>query len=374
MKNTGLKNNDLFSAAIHEIRNSLNPVINLSGVLIRNTADRLTADESSYLEIIERNGRKILNLADEISYLNRLSKNEKINPEVISPVKDIINNAFAAMTALYGYSGCSMVCDIDDIVPGFITDKKAFRIIIENVCLFFLSSGGDKPSLYFNITFSDSKLILHSSRDKHSFNLNNKVIFNKDALIEKGYSAGSVLWLQFAALYINYLDGEVYFAYDNKGDAVFSFLISGVKGVENNCEDGYIPVEVTLNNPGGEFVMLVIDDDIDNITSVNAIIENEFKGAGRVYHAENGVRGLDMLENIKPDIILLDLTLPDISGLSLVKNIKNLFVKKNTVIIAFTGLDIAGDRSKMINYGFDDVIRKPFNIDSFTRTIRKWIN
>ena len=93
----------------------------------------------------------------------------------------------------------------------------------------------------------------------------------------------------------------------------------------------------------------------------------------KLYHAESGVAGLDMLEQIRPDIILLDLTLPDISGFSLVRNIKNLFVKADIPVIAFTALDIASDREKLAKAGFDDVIKKPFNIDAFIRIIRKWI-
>jgi len=119
--------------------------------------------------------------------------------------------------------------------------------------------------------------------------------------------------------------------------------------------------------------MLVIDDDIDNIIPVNAIIDHEFKGMGIVHHAESGGRALDILESVKPDIILLDLTLPDISGLSLVKNIKHLFVEKKIPVIAFTGMDM-GNTDKIIRAGFDDIIKKPFNIDTFIHKIRKWID
>ncbi len=224
-RNNFKKNSDLFSSVTHEIKNSLNPVINLSGLLMRNASGRLTEEENSYLEVIERNGRKILDLVEDLSIL-------------------------------------------------FEADKK--------------DSESDVP----------------------------------DVRIE-GDPAG-------------------------RSKAAHSYM--------------------------REFVLLVIDDDIDNIIPVNAIIEHEFKGRGTVYHAESGGRGIDMLEEIKPDIILLDLTLPDISGLSLVKNIKHLFVKKKIPVIAFTGMDIAEDRDRMLKSGFDDVIKKPFNVDAFTQKIRKWVD
>jgi CheY-like chemotaxis protein len=375
-----LKNKELFSAVTHEIRNSLNPVINLSSILLRNTSDRLTADENSYLEVIERNGKKILNLVEEFSFLNKLpdspalSGKEKKHQLSSVSVSEMIDNAFIGMMALSSCSGCKLKCDVDDKSSVFNTDKEVFRRILENTCLFFLSLNGDNPTIYFRAAMSGSKFHLNVSRKKTELIMNDQTVFDKNRIIEKGYSASSVMWLHFASLYVYHLKGEMHFSHDGEGDAAFSFSIPAGSGESENPEAVHAGDDAASYGANREFVMLVIDDDIDNIIPVNAIIEHEFKGKGTVYHAESGGKGLDLLEKIKPDIILLDLTLPDISGLSLVRNIKHLFVKKNIPVIAFSGLDVAGDTEKMLKSGFDDVIRKPFNIDTFVKKIRKWIN
>jgi CheY-like chemotaxis protein len=369
-----LKNKELFSAVAHEIKNSLNPVINLSSVLLRSSAGRFTPDENSYLEVIERNGKKILNIVEEFSFLIRLSGREKKRD--ISPVsvREIIDNAVMHTMTLSIDNGCRLVCDIEDSSSIISTENDVFCKIIESICLFFFSLSVDNPSIFFGSSFSDSRFNLTASCKKNLIRFNDMDIFDKEIAVEKGFSRSSLMWLQFAVLYIYHLKGEARFSADDEGNAVFSFFIPADKS--ETVEHGSESPEITgiHSNSVNEFIMLLIDDDIDNIIPVNAIIENEFKGMGKVYHAESGAAGLDLLEKIQPDIILLDLTLPDISGLSLVKNIKHLFVKKNIPVIAFSALDIAGDKNKMIKAGFDDVIRKPFNIDTFTQKIRKWLD
>jgi len=369
-----LKNKELLSAVTHEIKNSLNPVINLSSILLRNAADRLTPDENSYLEVIERNGKKILNLVDGFSFLNRLTDRDKKHSVSSVAVREIIDATVLNMMALTRGNDCKMISEVDDSSSLFFTEKDVFLKIIESICLFFFSTCGDTPSIYFMTTLSDSQFNLISSHRKTSAIMHNQDLFDKDKIIEKGFSRSSVMWLSFAALYIHHLKGEAWFSCDNNGNTVFSFSIPAAESQIKEPDCGALSEKEITHNTVREFVMLVIDDDIDNIIPVNAIIENEFKGMGKVYHAESGGKGLDMLEDIKPDIILLDLTLPDISGLSLVKSIKHLFVKKNIPVIAFSGLEIAGDKEKMIKSGFDDVIRKPFNIDSFAMIIRRWID
>ncbi len=72
MIKNSFKNQEFISIINHEIKNSLNPVINLSVLMLKHRDSKLTPEEREYLEVIERNGRKILSLVDNVSYLYRL--------------------------------------------------------------------------------------------------------------------------------------------------------------------------------------------------------------------------------------------------------------------------------------------------------------
>lgn len=366
------KKDELFSSVIHEIRNSLNPVINLSSILKRNSGDKLTFDENSYLEIIERNGKKIFNIIEEFSFYGRLTDENLPHSFFSVTVREVVDNIFTAITGTDN-SGFKLACDIDETSSSISTDYEIFHRIIKNIFIFFISSDSGQKSLYLRSDVIQQDLNLIISRKRNEFPVKMVTEFDNKRFIEEGFSAGLVVWLQFASLYIYILNGTLYYSHDNHGEIIFLLKIPLDRKLIGKDINRQISDDDSVYNPARNFVILVIDDDIDNIIPIQAIIENEFKGAGKLYHAENGTAGLDMLEKVKPDIILLDLTLPDISGFSLVRNIKNLFLKKDIPVIAFTAIDVAENKEKMFKSGFDDIISKPFNIDTFIQTINRWI-
>lgn len=370
MKLNRTENSELFSAIIHEIKNSLNPVINLSALLQRNSGGRLTDDENGWLTAINRNGNRILSLVEEFSFLKKIpAPPGSLTSESISVTKTA-EEAYTSSRALtVPGSGRLIVDGADSIIN---TDKEMFRRMLENVFHYFLIADGGRD-IYLSSTVAGSILNAVVSRKSGTAAALEGAPQGKDTLPESGFSATRVIWLQFAVIYINSLRGIASFNYDSDGDAVFSFSIpfsaADLSAPEKQRQND-TPVR---HGAVHEFVILIIDDDIDNITPVTAIVENEFNGMATVHHAESGSRGLDILETLKPDIILLDLTLPDISGLSLVRNIKHLFLRKNIPVIAFTALDIANDMEKLRKAGFDDVIKKPFSIETFINTINRWV-
>ncbi len=371
MKINRTDNNELFSAIIHEIKNSLNPVINLSALMLRNAGGRLTEDEKTWLEAIARNGNRIYRLVEEFSSLKKLPAGFDLKSASRVSITEIAETAYSASRGLVAPGAGGLIFD----GPGCeaVTDKTMLRKIFENVFHYFLISDGGRD-IFVSSLSTGSLYNSVISRRSGAVPGDDSSSGGKDTLPETGFSATRVIWLQFAVMYIHAINGTASFSFDSEGDAVFSFSIPS-QHAGHAVPDIAADVEITAPRsvPTG-FVILIIDDDIDNITPVNAIIENEFNGAAKVYHAESGSRGLDLLETLKPDIILLDLTLPDISGLSLVRNIKHLFVRKNIPVIAFTALDIANDREKLFKSGFDDVIKKPFSIETFIQTINKWIS
>jgi len=373
MKNNRVAESDLFSAVLHEIRNSLNPVINLAGVLKRNTSGKLNPDESSYLEVIERNGRNILNVVEELSFLNKLPDRVLNRHSSHVAVREVIDNASAAVSG--SNNGYRIFCD-DENSSVIFTDYEVFLRIIENICRFYALSGGGGEPVCFSISISEREFHLVSSHKKEDFAGEYAREFDKNKLIDEGFGGAPVMWLQFASMYAGSLNGLLSCSHCNGGDIII-FLTIPLERDEVESEIENHPAndieDVHAGDPAGEFTMLVIDDDIDNFIPVRAIIENEFKGSGKVYYAGNADSGLDLIGKVGPDIILLDLTLSDTNGFSLVRNIKNLFVKENVPVIAFTALDVAGNKEKMLRSGFDDVIRKPFSIDTFTQTINRWL-
>ncbi len=117
--------------------------------------------------------------------------------------------------------------------------------------------------------------------------------------------------------------------------------------------------------------ILHIEDDIENRRLVRHIIEE--KGYHYNY-AENGLKGLRLAEEIKPDLILVDIVLPDLQGFEITTYLKNLPELSGANIIAVTGHTDAETRSLSKAAGCDDFIAKPFDIESFSKKLDLWLS
>jgi two-component system, cell cycle response regulator DivK len=108
-------------------------------------------------------------------------------------------------------------------------------------------------------------------------------------------------------------------------------------------------------------VILYIEDNPDNMTLVKRAIEaigHRFVGM------PNGYEGLKKAEEIKPDLILLDINLPDIDGYEIARRLRSCGNKHllYVPIIAITANALKGDAEKALEAGCDVYMSKPINI------------
>lgn len=103
-------------------------------------------------------------------------------------------------------------------------------------------------------------------------------------------------------------------------------------------------------------MILIVDDDADN----RRIIELTMLKAGyRVVLAVNGREGVAAAERELPDLILLDLSMPVLSGWEAVKLLKADERLKTVPVLAFTAHAMAGDERRVMEAGFDGYLTKP---------------
>lgn len=103
---------------------------------------------------------------------------------------------------------------------------------------------------------------------------------------------------------------------------------------------------------------LVIEDNLDNMELITVILE---KSGYKVIKAETGQQGFDMAIETSPDFIILDIQLPDMDGLEVLKMIRNSKINGDIHVIAMTSFAMAGDREKVIAAGCNGYIEKPID-------------
>jgi two-component system, OmpR family, KDP operon response regulator KdpE len=110
--------------------------------------------------------------------------------------------------------------------------------------------------------------------------------------------------------------------------------------------------------------ILIIDDEVQIRKFLKIGLESQ---GYTVHEAEKGEEGLSRTVLTKPDIILLDLNLPDMSGLDVLKKIREWY---HAPVIVLTVRDSEHDKIALLDNGADDYITKPFNMGELLARIR----
>jgi len=104
--------------------------------------------------------------------------------------------------------------------------------------------------------------------------------------------------------------------------------------------------------------ILVVDDEPDNFDVIEALLGNQDY---QLHYAANGQEAIATLDAIKPDLILLDVMMPNISGIEVCQQIKSMAKWQPVPIIMVTALDRKEDLARCLQAGADDFISKPVN-------------
>ena len=116
--------------------------------------------------------------------------------------------------------------------------------------------------------------------------------------------------------------------------------------------------------------VLIVEDNHDNMLTLRAILKSRYT----IQEARDGNQGLQMALTTLPDLILLDISLPEMDGYNVANALKKHDRACKIPVIALTAHAMKGDRKKVMNAGCDDYISKPIAPKTLLSCIEKWIN
>jgi two-component system cell cycle response regulator DivK len=115
--------------------------------------------------------------------------------------------------------------------------------------------------------------------------------------------------------------------------------------------------------------VLVIEDNVLNMKLFHDLLE---MGGYNVLEAKSGMEGWRMARERHPNLILMDIQLPDVSGIEVTKWLKDDETLKSIPVIAITAFAMAGDEEKIREGGCDAYIVKPISLPNFLHTIERF--
>ena len=117
--------------------------------------------------------------------------------------------------------------------------------------------------------------------------------------------------------------------------------------------------------------VLVVEDNELNMKLVEVLLKI---GNYEVIEAIDAERGIQLAREHEPNLILMDIQLPGMNGLSAIKKIKNDVALKNIPVVALTSCAMAGDKDKAMKAGCIDYITKPIDTRIFLESISPYLN
>ena len=112
--------------------------------------------------------------------------------------------------------------------------------------------------------------------------------------------------------------------------------------------------------------VLIVEDNVDNFELVRFLME---RAGYQVLSAANGLEGVDEAKRELPDLILMDLSMPEMDGWMATTQLKSDDETRRIPVLALTAHTLPGDRKRAIDAGCDGYISKPINVSSFDKLI-----
>jgi two-component system, cell cycle response regulator DivK len=134
---------------------------------------------------------------------------------------------------------------------------------------------------------------------------------------------------------------------------------------------GTIPQPETSGEPPRRQKVLIVEDNELNMKLFNDLL---IAHGYDTLQTRDGVEALALARRHRPDLILMDIQLPEVSGLEVTRWIKEDEELKLIPVIAVTAFAMKGDREKMCDGGCEDYIAKPISIASFLQTVERFLS
>jgi signal transduction histidine kinase/CheY-like chemotaxis protein len=339
----------------HELRTPLNSVIALSGVLNRRLANQIPEDEYSYLEVIERNGKQLLALINDILDLSRIeSGHEEIEVSQFD-ISDLVAEVVSVIGPLARQKNIELLQNPAAGLPPLSSDSDKCRHILQNLvgnAVKFTEAGRVEISVQqkgaaIQIMVSDTGIGISKEDLAHIFD----EFRQADSSTSRRFG-GSGLGLAIAKKYAQLLGGNVTVESSPGQGSVFTLSLplqlehDAISWKETGTGFDLKPIRVASpTSEQDQKTILVVEDSDPAIIQLKDIFEEP---AYHILIARNGQEALEVIQNTLPDAILLDLMLPGMDGFDLLKNVREVERTAQVPVLILTAKVITKDELKFL--------------------------
>ncbi|MDD4747861.1 MAG: PAS domain S-box protein, partial [Salinivirgaceae bacterium] len=352
----------------HEIRTPLNGIIGFTRMLCKPNFDQTKL--SYFHQIIKNSSDQLLAIINDVIDI------AKIEAGQIDVYEEEVNVNYEIEKALSVFSENARHKEIEiraelalpDEMSILFTDKGKFNQVINNLinnAVKFTSQG----SVTIGYKIVETKIQFYVSDTGIGINKKDQgLIFDRFRQVEIEETrkfGGTGLGLSISKAFVEALGGEIWVQSDAYTGSTFFFSLP-----YKDVLDSKIPDVLDKNyivNLQGITVLVAEDEETNKIFMTELIKETH----ATVLIAQNGVEAVAMAKKHRPNIILMDIKMPEMDGLTATKLIKKEFPE--ILIVATTAYALSGDKDRFLTAGCDGYLAKPIIKEELMQTINQLV-
>jgi PAS domain S-box-containing protein len=356
---------EFLSNMSHELRTPLNSIMALSNVLIAQSKGKLNDEENTYLEIIERNGRNLLKLINDILDLSKIEAGKidlsvkPINMELLLKVTSENIRPIAQK------KGLNITLDVSAGIPLVETDESRLQQILTNIignAVKFTETGGvtisaghDNSNMWIDI--KDTGIGISRSELPHIFDKFRQVDGSSSRSFE-----GTGLGLSIVYELVNIIGGDITVDSIFGAGSVFKITLPlKWKGeIFKNEAEVFTPATIVADKR----TALVVDDDPRVVREICTYLEElGFNAIGTTVATE----AVSLAEKYKPFVITLDVVMPELDGWEVLQRLKKNEKTKDIPVII---VSVSTDKETGYVLGAVGYVTKPIDKEKLLVEIR----
>lgn len=361
----------------HEIRTPMNSILGFSELLQTKISDPKLKD---FLEAIVSSGKNLLTLINDILDISKIEA-DRIEFEYESiDLRQVFKDIQHIFSLKAKKKGIDISLEIDSSLPPYLLlDEARLRQMLLNLAgnaIKFTDKGG--------VTISCS--VLNYNNIDNILDLELKVIdtgigipdSQKELIFEafkqqegqsvKAYG-GTGLGLTITKRLVEMMGGKITVESEPGKGSTFKLNIPKVQVSTHTNEEKQDDFD-TKNIKFSNSLILLVDDVINNRMLVRELLEAT---GVKIIEAENGREAIEKAGIYKPDLILMDMKMPEIDGFEATKAIRKDDEIKDTTIIGLTAFAMISDEERIINAGLQGHLRKPIMKKELFKTLMQFL-
>lgn len=362
----------------HEIRTPMNAILGFSQLLQGKIRDE---QMKSYVDSIATSGKSLLGLINDILDLSKIEAGRlELQLEAVN-VLNIFNEVKNIFSYKISEKGLDFIFSAEDDIPkGLILDEIRLRQILVNLvgnALKFTDEGYIRLSVRKEFTeknLSQISLIFAVEDTGIGIPQEQREVIFEAFRQQSGQSTrkygGTGLGLAITKRLVEMMGGQIHVLPNHPVGSIFEVMIKGVTVSSAYSEDDRELEDIDVFYDFENAKVLIVDDIDINRKLIRIYLENSDI---TIFEAENGIQAIQMAETYMPDIILMDMKMPEMDGFEATKKLRQIDFLYEVPVIALTASAMSGDEEKILDAGCSSYIAKPVEKGALLREMAKFI-